>query len=63
MDELSFVETVDRLGEGIVIAVADAADRRLDAGLGQALCILYRHVLRSPVRMVDEPAAVRTPRR
>jgi hypothetical protein len=27
MDDLSFVQTVDRLGESIVVTVADAADR------------------------------------
>jgi len=37
MDHLSFVETVDRLGESIVIAIANSADRRLDASLSQAL--------------------------
>ena len=37
VDDLSLVEAVDRLGERIVIAVADAADRGLDACLGQAL--------------------------
>jgi len=26
MDDLGLVETVDRLGEGVVVAVADAAD-------------------------------------
>ena len=29
MDDLGLVETVDRLGESIVITVADAARRRL----------------------------------
>jgi hypothetical protein len=36
---------VDRLGQGIVIAVADAADRRLDPGLAQSLCIFDRQIL------------------
>jgi hypothetical protein len=31
MDDLGLVETADRLGQSIVIAVADAADRRFDA--------------------------------
>jgi hypothetical protein len=31
-DHLGLVEAVDRLGQGVVVTVADAADRRLDAG-------------------------------
>ena len=46
MDHLGLVEPVDRLGERVVVAVADAADRGLDAGLGQALGVLDRDVLR-----------------
>ncbi len=36
MDDFGLVEAVDRLGESVVIAVADAADEGLDAGLSQA---------------------------
>jgi hypothetical protein len=45
MDHLGFVEAVDGLGEGIVVAVADAADRGLDACLSKPLGILDRDVL------------------
>ena len=38
------LEAVDGFGEGIVVTVADAADRRLDAGIGQALGIGDRAV-------------------
>lgn len=31
MDDLGLIETIDRFGEGVVIAVAYASDRRLDA--------------------------------
>ena len=34
VDHLGLVKPVDGLGQGIVIAVADAADRRLDASFG-----------------------------
>ena len=44
VDHLGFVEAVDRLRQSIVAAVADTADRRLDAGLGEALSV-DRHVL------------------
>jgi hypothetical protein len=37
VDQLSLVEAVDRLGEGIVIAVTNAADGGLDTRLRQAL--------------------------
>src|SRR3954470_19789105 len=45
MNDLGLVETVDRLGESIVITVADAAHRRLDARLHQPLSVLDRDVL------------------
>ena len=38
MDQLRFVKSVDGLGQGVVIAVAPAADRRLDTGF----CQLFR---------------------
>lgn len=39
MDHLGLVEAVDRLGRSAVIAISDAADRRLDPGLEEALDI------------------------
>lgn len=51
---LGLEQAVDGLGQGIVVAVADAADRGLDARLGEALGAAQRKVLRSPVRMVYE---------
>jgi hypothetical protein len=45
MDHLGLVEAVDGLGECVVVAVSDAADGGLDAGLGQAFGILDRDVL------------------
>jgi len=57
VDDLGLIETVDGLGERVVIAVADTADRRLDAGLGQALGIADRDILHAAVRMMNQPAA------
>lgn len=57
-DHLGFVEAVDRFGQSVVVAVADTADRRLDAGLGEALGVLDRHVLRPTVAMMDQAATV-----
>jgi hypothetical protein len=37
MDHFGLVKTVNRLGESIVVAVADASDRGLDARLSLAL--------------------------
>ena len=34
VDDLGLVEAVDGLCEGVVVAVSDATDRRLDTGLG-----------------------------
>ena len=45
MDDLGFEEAVDRLGQSIVVAVADAAHRRLDTSVGQTFSILDRDVL------------------
>ena len=36
VDHLGFVKAIDRLGQSVVIAVADTADRRLNTGLGKA---------------------------
>jgi hypothetical protein len=58
MDELRLVETVDRLGESIVITVANAANRRLDARLRQSLGILDRDVLAASIAVVHEPTAM-----
>jgi hypothetical protein len=35
VDDLGLVEAVDGLCQGVVVGIADAADRGLDAGLGQ----------------------------
>ena len=55
--DLGLVEAVDRLGQGVVIAVAHTADRRLDAGLGEALGVLDRQVLAAAIAVMDEAAA------
>ena len=58
-DHLGLVEAVDGLGEGVVVAVADTADRRLDAGLGEALGVFDRDVLHATVAVMDEAAAAK----
>ena len=39
MDQFGLVEPVDRLGQRVVVAVAFAADRWLDACLGKSLAV------------------------
>ena len=39
-NDRGLVETVDRFGEGVVVAVAEVSDGRLDSCLGQSLRIL-----------------------
>ena len=39
-------------------SIADGSDRKIDLGLGQALGILDRQVLRSAVRMVDQISVI-----
>ena len=57
MDDFGLVEAVDRFGQGVVIAVADAADRGFDAGLRQAFGVSDRQVLTAAIAMVDQATA------
>ena len=59
MDEFCFEETVDGFRQSVVIAVADAADGRLDPGLRQTPGIFDRQILRAPVGVVDQPHRLR----
>ena len=56
VDHLGFVQAIDRLGQGIVVAVALAADGGFDAGLGQAFGVANADVLRPAVRMMNQCA-------
>ena len=59
LDKLCLVEAVDRFGQRVVAAVADAADRRIDPGFGQAIGNL---AAKRPHLAVGLPRAPRTPR-
>jgi hypothetical protein len=61
MDDLGLVEAVDRLGECGVLGIAQTADRGLDAGLRQALCVADTDILRAPVGMVHKAVAMNGP--
>ena len=51
---LGLVEAVDRFGQRVVVAVADAADRRMDPGFGQAIGAFDRQVLDAAVAVMHE---------
>jgi hypothetical protein len=55
MDHLGLVEAIDGCRQSVVIAVAGAADRRLDPSFGTAFGLLDWHVL-GRFRVVDEAA-------
>ena len=54
MDQLGLVQPIDHLGQGVVVAVTLAADRRRNAGLGQPLAVADRDVLRASVAVMDQ---------
>ncbi len=56
MDDLGLVRTVDRFGEGAVVAVANTADRGLDARLRQPYGMSNGYILRAAVGMMNQPA-------
>jgi hypothetical protein len=58
VNDLGLVETVDRFGEGIVVEIADAANRRLDARSGQTLGVSDADVL-SIAELTTRPSADR----
>src|SRR5262245_15605580 len=57
VDDFGLVEAVDRLGQRVVVAIADAANRGLDARLGQAFGVLDRDVLAASVAVMNEASA------
>ena len=58
-DRLGLVEAIDGFREGIVVTVANTADRWLDACFRQALGILDREVLAASAGVMHEPATMR----
>jgi hypothetical protein len=54
VDDFGFEEAVDRLGERVVIAVADAAHGRFDARIRQPFGVFDRQILAAPVAMVNQ---------
>ena len=54
LNHLRLEEPDHRFREGIVIGVATAADRRLDAGICQTLGVAHRQVLGAPIAVMDQ---------
>src|SRR5215470_9722240 len=60
VNDLRLEQSDDRLREGVVVGIADAADRRLDPGFLQALCVTNREILAAPVAMMNHALDLRT---
>ena len=58
MDQLGLVQAIDRLGQGIVIAVPLAAYRRFYPRCGQPLGVADGNVLRTSVTVMDQGLAL-----
>jgi len=54
MDDTGLVEPVDGLGERVVIAVADAANRGLDAGFPKPPGLANGDVLAATIAVMDQ---------
>ena len=52
-DHFGLVQPDHRLGEGVVVRVADAPDRRINAGVCQAVGVTDREILRAPVAVME----------
>ena len=52
MNDLGFEQAVDRLGERIIVGIADAADRWLDPRLGQTFGVSNGDVLTATIAMM-----------
>ena len=59
MNHLGLEQAVDVFDEGIVVAVADAADGWFDPGVCQVLRVANRHVLNAAIAMMNQLALSR----
>ena len=55
MDDFSLEQAVDRLGEGVVVTVTNAADRGFDACLSQPFGVFDRQILTATVTVMHQP--------
>ena len=61
MNDLGFVEAIDRLSQRIVVRVADAAYGRFDPGFSETLGVLDRNLLGSAITVMNKAAAAGRP--
>jgi len=54
VDHLGFEQADDALCQGIVVGIANAADRGINPSISQPLGILDRQVLAAPVTVMDQ---------
>ena len=54
LNHLRFEEANHRFGEGVVVGIAAAADRRRDAGFRQPVGVAHRQILRAAITVMHE---------
>lgn len=58
VDQLSLIETVERFGERVIVAVTPGADRGHDLGLAETFGVANAEGLNAAVRMKNQTAEV-----
>ncbi len=61
MNHFGLVKSIDTLRQSVVTGIADAANRRLDAGFRQPFGVLDRDILAATIRVMHEPSPPRRP--
>ena len=58
-NDLGLVQANDHLGQGVVVRIAAAADRRFHTGLGQSVRVADGQVLAAPVAVMNQALGAR----
>ena len=61
MNQFRLVQAVDRFSHRVVVAASPAADRRLDACLGQPFAVANDDVLGTPVAVMNQRSVIARP--
>ena len=59
VNDLSFIEAIDGLCQGVVIAVTDTPHRRFDTGFSEAFRLANGQILRATIAVVNQPHCLR----